>query len=253
MCKKLNRIQKTVYLFLMSFYYEDSKKVRKEINTPWGIIIPKVELFPVAYIVILYGLIYFLPLNIFDNWSKGEDGPVEWLQFILYFLSFICSFFVTLRIRKNGKQFFFWLLMTLFCFYIAGEEISWAERITNIGIESIRQINAQGETNLHNIPIFQNYLHFSFIITGLFFGWIGWKNWPQIEAFPARKFSLYFLFVSLFYTYFDLSWITLGERIRNDQEAIEILMAIGLFRHSSYFALKYFSIKSKYVLSKDNY
>ena len=59
-----------------------------------------------------------------------------------------------------------------------------------------------------------------------------------IEAFPGRNLSLYFLFVSLFYTYFDLSWITLGERIRNDQEAIEVLMAIGLFRHCSYYALK---------------
>tara|TARA_B100000579_G_scaffold8338_1_gene6331 strand:- start:52 stop:768 length:717 start_codon:yes stop_codon:yes gene_type:complete len=238
----------------MSFDYESSKKNSKQINTPWGIIIPQVEIFPVAYIVILYGLIYFLPLNIFDIWSKGEDGLVEWIQFILYFFSFACSLVVTWHRRNLGKQFFFWLLITALCFYIAGEEISWAERITSIGIESIRQINAQGETNLHNIPIFQNYLHFSFIITGLFFGWIGWKNWPQIEAFPRRSLSLYFLIVSLFYTYFDLSWITLGERIRNDQEAIEILMAIGLFRHCSYYASKVFSKKeNKFLFSKDNY
>ena len=39
--------------------------------------------------------------------------------------------------------------------------------------------------------------------------------------------------VALFYFYFDLSWMTLGERIRNDQEVIEVLMAIGLFRHAS--------------------
>ena len=222
----------------MSLDYQDTKKVSKEIKTPWGVITPKAELFPVIYILILYGLIYFLPLNIFDYWSKGEDGAAEWLQFIFYFFAFVSSSIVTWRRRKCAKQCFFWLLITLFCFYAAGEEISWAERVTNIGIESIRQINAQGETNLHNIPIFQNYLHFSFIISGLFFGWIGWKKWPQIEAFPSRNFSLYFLIVALFYTYFDLSWITLGERIRNDQEAIEILMAIGLFRHCSYYALK---------------
>ena len=238
----------------MSLDYVDSKKVSKQIKTPWGIITPQVELFPVVYILILYGLIYFLPLNIFDQWSKGEDGPVEWIQFICYFSAFVCSCIVTWHRRKLYKQCFFWLLLTIFCFYIAGEEISWAERITNIGIESVRQINAQGETNLHNIPIFQNYLHFSFILSGLFFGWIGWKNWPKIEAFPGRSLSLYFLFVSLFYTYFDLSWITLGERIRNDQEAIEVLMAIGLFRHCSFYALKFFSKKdSKYVYFKDNY
>ena len=227
----------------MSFNPLDFKKASKQIHTPWGTITPQVELFPVVYILILYGLIYFLPLNLFNNWSKGEDGLAEWLQFIFYFFAFACALIVTWRRRYSGKQCFFWLLMTIFCFYAAGEEISWAERITNIGIESIRQINAQGETNLHNIPIFQNYLHFSFIISGLFFGWIGWKNWSKIEAFPGRNLSLYFLIVSLFYTYFDLSWITLGERIRNDQEAIEILMAIGLFRHCSYYAFKFFSPK----------
>ena len=238
----------------MSINSQDSMKVLKQIKTPWGIIIPQVELFPVFYILILYGLIYFLPLNIFDNWSKGEDGLAEWLQFIFYFCAFACSSIVTWRRRRLSKQCFFWLLMTIFCFYAAGEEISWAERITNIGIESIRHINAQGETNLHNIPAFQNYLHFSFIISGLFMGWFGWKNWPQIEAFPCKKLSLYFLIVSLFYMYFDLSWITLGERIRNDQEAIEVLMAIGLFRHCSFYALKVFFKKdSKYVYFKDNH
>ena len=223
----------------MSINSQDSMKVLKQIKTPWGIIIPQVELFPVFYILILYGLIYFLPLNIFEYWRKGEDGLAEWLQFIFYFCAFAFSSIATWRRRRLRKQCFFWLLMTIFCFYAAGEEISWAERITNIGIESIRQINAQGETNLHNIPAFQNYLHFSFIISGLFFGWFGWKNWPQIEAFPSRKLSLYFLIVSLFYMYFDLSWITHGERIRNDQEAIEILMALGLFRHCSYYSLKF--------------
>ncbi len=194
----------------MSFIPQDSKKVLKQIKTPWGAIIPKVELFPILYILILYGLIYFLPLNIFDNWSKGEDGLAEWLQFIFYFLAFVSSSIATWHSRKFGKQCFFWLLMTIFCFYAAGEEISWAERVTNIGIDSIRQINAQGETNLHNIPIFQNYLHFSFIISGLFFGWIGWKNWPQIEALPGRKLSLYFFncfsFLYLFRSFLDNAW-----------------------------------------------
>ena len=238
----------------MNLNSHDSMKVSKQIKTPWGIIFPQVELFPFFYILILYGLIYFLPFNIFDNWSKGEDGLSEWLQFIFYFCAFTFSAFLTWHRRCFFKQWFFWLLMTIFCFYAAGEEISWAERVTNIGIESIRQINAQGETNLHNIPLFQNYLHFSFIISGLFLGWFGWKNWPKIEAFPSRKFSLYFLFVSLFYMYFDLSWITHGERIRNDQEAIEILMAMGLFRHSSYYFSKNLpSVLRKFLLFNQKY
>lgn len=203
------------------------------IRTPWGSLAPKVDLFPLLYILILYGVVYFLPFGIFDLWSKGEDTPAEWVQFFGYVGAFLCAVLVLWcrRKRRFDRQAFFWMALALFCFYVAGEEISWAERLTNLGLESVREINAQGETNLHNIPFFQNYLHFSFIAAGLFFGWFGWRFWPNIEAFPARRYSLYFLFVALFYTYWDLSWITLGDRIRNDQEAIEVLMGLGLFRH----------------------
>tara|TARA_B100000700_G_C15062280_1_gene866702 strand:+ start:11188 stop:11883 length:696 start_codon:yes stop_codon:yes gene_type:complete len=206
---------------------------RHQIRTPWGDLIPKVDLFPVLYLILLYGVIYFLPFQVFEVWRKGEDGPSEWIQFSCYFFSFLLSTYILWRDRKSCSSinWMIWLLMTIFYLYIAGEEISWGERIINTGIDSIRVINNQGETNLHNMKFVQNYLHFSFISSGLFFGWFSWKIWPSITAFPSLKYSLYFLFVALFYTYWDLSWITLGERIRNDQEAIEILMAIGFFKH----------------------
>ena len=66
---------------------------------------------------------------------------------------------------------------------------------------------------------------------GVFLGWLGWRFFPAIDAFPARRFSLYFLIVASFYFYWDVSWITHGDRIRNDQEAIELLMALGLWMH----------------------
>ena len=203
------------------------------IKTPWGEINPSVSVFPIKYLLILYGIIYFLPFDIFKNFFKGEDSLIEWLQFLGYFFSFlICIVILFSKKRdRSAKQTICWLFLTLFCFYVAGEEISWAERIATIGSDSIREINIQGETNIHNLKGLNNYLHFSFISTGVFFGWVGWKIWPKIEALPSKKFSLFFLIVAAFYSYFDLSWITLGERIRNDQEAIEFLMSSGLFLH----------------------
>tara|TARA_B100000614_G_scaffold240535_1_gene240982 strand:- start:54 stop:707 length:654 start_codon:yes stop_codon:yes gene_type:complete len=205
----------------------------QKIKTPWGDINPSVSIFPVQYLLILYGIIYFLPFDIFKIFFKGEDSFIEWLQFLGYFFSFlICIILLFSKKRDRSiKQTICWLLLTLFCFYVAGEEISWAERITTIGSDSIREINIQRETNIHNLKGLNNYLHFSFISTGIFFGWVGWKIWPNIEALPSKKFSLFFLIVAAFYSYFDLSWITLGERIRNDQEAIEFLMSSGLFLH----------------------
>ena len=206
---------------------------RRVIKTPWGDLVPSVDLFPLAYLIVLYGIVYFLPFGIFDFWRKGEDGLAEWLQFFAYLgagLSAVLCFLLSFN-RHRRIQAMWWLMMTVFCLYVAGEEISWGERLTGIGFDLLREVNAQGESNLHNLEGVQNYLHASFMAAGVFLGWLGWRFFPAIEAFPARRFSLYFLIVAAFYFYWDVSWITHGDRIRNDQEAIELLMALGLWMH----------------------
>jgi hypothetical protein len=203
------------------------------IRTPWGDLAPKVDLFPLLYLLLLYGVLYFLPFGLFDLWRKGEDGLAEWLQFLAYFGAAICAsgcFFISLR-KAASAQWIWWLLITFFCFYVAGEEISWGERLTGLGFDLLRDGNSQGESNLHNLEGVQNYLHASFMAAGVSLGWLGWRFFPTIEAFPARRFSLYFMIVAAFYFYWDVSWITHGDRIRNDQEAIELLMALGLWMH----------------------
>ena len=208
-------------------------KSSRLIRTPWGDLVPRVDLFPLLYLLLLYGVLYFLPFGLFDLWRKGEDGLAEWLQFFAYFGAAICAlgcFFNSLR-KAAFSRWIWWLLITFFCFYVAGEEISWGERLTGFGFDLLREVNAQGESNLHNLEGVQNYLHASFMAAGVFLGWLGWRFFPAIEAFPARRFSLYFLIVAAFYFYWDVSWITHGDRIRNDQEAIELLMALGLWMH----------------------
>jgi hypothetical protein len=217
-----------------------STRPPRTIQTAWGSLTPAVDLAPLVYMLVLYGLVYFLPFGVFEAWTTGEDGPVEWLQFAAYAGALVCSLRVLWQRRRRWRslQGLAWLLLTLFLFYVAGEEISWGERIHGFGVEALRQINAQKESNLHNLPALQNYLHVSFISAGLFFGYAGWRWMPQIEAWPARRYSLYFLIVALFYTYFDLSWISHAERIRNDQEGIELLMSMGLFLHTRAWAFR---------------
>jgi hypothetical protein len=185
-------------------------------------------------LLILYGIVWFLPHGLFEAWRKGEDGPAEWIQFFSYAAACIASFVVVWRRRSRplSAAFLGWLLLAAFCFLMAGEEISWGERLTGAGLDSVRALNAQEETNIHNLHGVQSLMHFSFILFGLLFGWIGWRWLPRIDALPSRWYSLWFLPVALFYAWFDLSWITHGDRIRNDQEAIEVLMAVGLLLHS---------------------
>ena len=214
-------------------------QISKEIKTPFGRVMPEVSLFPIYYLIFIYGFVYILPygknligISWFD-WFRSEDGPLEWLQFFEYVLSAILATFIYLR-RKKKKEInsFIWLLIALLSFVIAGEEISWGERLTGIGINTIADLNVQGETNFHNLPFFHNYLLDPvFEISCLFLGWFGWRKFKNIDAFPSKTFSLYFLFVALFYFYFDISWASTTEQIRNDQEIFELLLSSGIFLH----------------------
>ena len=211
----------------------------KEIKTPWGKILPEVSLFPVYYLFFIYGLVYVLPYGKFFigiswfDWLRSEDGPLEWIQFIEYSSSSLLAFFIFFKQKKKKEiNSIIWLLIALFCFLIAGEEISWGERLTGIGLSSISSLNVQGETNFHNLPFFHNYLlDPAFEISCIFLGWIGWKRFKNINAFPNKRFSLFFLFVALFYFYFDISWASTTEQIRNDQEIFEFLLSTGIFLH----------------------
>ena len=211
----------------------------KEIKTTWGKITPEVSLFPIYYLLFIYGFVYILPYGkdligiSWFNWLRSEDGPLEWIQFIEYAISSILALLIYLRSkRKKDINSIIWLLIAFLSFLIAGEEISWGERITGIGINSISDINVQGETNFHNLPFFHNYLLDPiFEISCIFLGWFGWRKFKNIKAFPSKDLSLYFLFVALFYFYFDLSWASTTQQIRNDQEIFEFLLSTGIFLH----------------------
>ena len=211
----------------------------KKIKTPWGEIMPEVSLFPIYYLMFIYCFIYILPfgrdiigISWFD-WLRSEDGPLEWIQFIEYAVSSLLALLIYLK-RKSKRDIdsIIWLLIAFLLFVVAGEEISWGERITGIGISSISSINVQGETNFHNLPFFHNYLLDPiFEISCIFLGWFGWKRFKRIKALPNKDLSLYFLSVALFYFYFDVSWASTTQQIRNDQEIFELLLSTGIFIH----------------------
>ncbi len=78
-----------------------------------------------------------------------EDGPVEYLTALLYLGAAACFAWLFIRVR-SGRL---WsALLALGFFLIAGEEISWGQRIFGIGTpEALKESNVQEEFNLHNI------------------------------------------------------------------------------------------------------
>ncbi len=230
----------------------------REIKTPWGSISPSVNLFPLYYLIFIYGFIYILPfgesfigLSWFD-WLRSEDGinrgegPLEWIQFFQYAIACLFSFLIFIKAKKKKSiNSLIWIVLSSCTFLIAAEEISWGERIFGFTINSIAELSIQGETNLHNLPFFHNYLLDPALqIICIFLGWIGWRRWPHITSLPGRKFSLFFLLVALYFFYYEISWFSTIEHIRNDQEIFELLLSSGLFMHcwenfrNSYFKFK---------------
>lgn len=85
-----------------------------------------------------------------------EDGFVEnWTVVPLL----IATVFSIVHLRKSwrystGRFKLVWLLIPCFSFFVAGEEMSWGQRIFQIeSSDFFRQNNAQGETNLHNMVV----------------------------------------------------------------------------------------------------
>ena len=209
------------------------------IKTPWGSISSSVNLFPLYYLIFIYGFVYILPFgeNIVGlSWFyylKKEDGILESLQCIQYLFSSVLGLLIYLRIKqKKSLNSFVWLILSILCFLIAGEEISWGERLTGISLDIVADLSIQGETNLHNLPFFHNYLLDPALqVICIFFGWIGWRKYPFLSSLPSKKLSLYFLLVSLFFAYYDLSWASTIEHIRDDTEIFEFLLSTGIFLH----------------------
>ena len=211
----------------------------KLIKTPWGEISPEVNLFPIYYILFIYGFVYILPYgeNIVGltwfNLLKLEDGPLEWLQFSEYFISSIFGIFIYFKNKnKNTINSFIWLIFSAFCFIVAAEEISWGERITGFSLNSLTEISIQSETNLHNLPFFHDFFLDPILITiCILFGWIGWRKWPYLNSIPNKKLSLFFLITALYIFYYEISWASTVEHIRNDLEIYEFLLSTGIFLH----------------------
>jgi hypothetical protein len=120
-------------------------------------------------IIIILIVLLYLPLFTLDYEKvmdlTKEDHIYENSQAIILLLSAVLMFFLFIRSKSEEKNLFFktnrnifFLLLGLFLFFCFGEEISWGQRIFGVQTpEHLKNINAQGETNIHNLWLFQSY------------------------------------------------------------------------------------------------
>jgi hypothetical protein len=111
-------------------------------------------------------LLLYLPLltTSYERIYKltSEDHIYENSQAFFFLLSSCVMFYLFFNSKsERGYHFsysnrnYFFLCLGLVLFFFFGEEISWGQRIFGIhSTESLKQMNAQGETNIHNLWIF---------------------------------------------------------------------------------------------------
>lgn len=125
----------------------------------------KRELWILLILPITYTLIYNLKLDFVGPYLV-EDGLVESigaLAFLIASVVFIYLFFKYTDKKfaffgRSTKRNIYFLLLGILFFLAFGEEISWGQRIFGWSTpDSFGDINAQKETNIHNLWIFQGY------------------------------------------------------------------------------------------------
>jgi len=105
-----------------------------------------------------------------------EDGIVEWATFLCAALAAWGAAFVAHRRWSAGRQgqMILFALVAMTMALIAGEEISWGQRILGIETpEALRNVNRKSEINLHNIGDFLSWTRIATLLAGFYatFAW----------------------------------------------------------------------------------
>jgi len=95
-----------------------------------------------------------------------EDGPFENIQAVLYFLAGLGFVLIYIRNSRN----LWYLALSLLLFWLAGEEISWGQRIFAIVSPAWEaKHNVQGEMNLHNINGIHQHIRLAGVLFCIFY------------------------------------------------------------------------------------
>jgi hypothetical protein len=141
----------------------------------------------------IFTAIYFAKHEAYA-WFNTEDALIENLTALFFFIAGFNMIVSGLLRRKKGERtrhLILTILIGVFLFFVAGEEISWGQRIFHFSSQGfMKTYNLQNEFGLHNLDQFdRNFLYpdflgnVAFFLTGVLF--------PLIYMF-IRKIRIFF-------------------------------------------------------------
>ena len=174
-----------------------------------------------------------------------EDGLVEYLTCINYFIAFVVGLVIANNFRKQKIKFLFvlYLLFSLCLLFAAGEEISWGQRLFKIRPPDFFLENSiQYEFNLHNLKQIHDLNNRIFILIGLF-GSMFWLLLLCLKPLGLDKLQKicvpyltpqwflagYFLPAAIYFYYIEYlfpQFRVLSIRFK-EQEPVEFVLSLG--------------------------
>lgn len=173
-----------------------------------------------------------------------EDSVIEYAQAFFYFISFILSFFISIKFikRKITLHGVLYIILAIGLLFISFEEMSWGQRVFHVEtFDYFQRNNYQQEISMHNLKIIQiPVLIKIYMLVGAYgaFAWIlvrlfakGAKaDYGHIIDFvvPDWFISSYFFFVFFIYTLLLFTWMNPPDfLLARDQEPAELLLSMG--------------------------
>ncbi len=212
--------------------------------------IKKIIFFSPFIFVFTMIIVKLWPFDFFLNLVK-EDHLIENLQVIFLFIGSLLTGFLAFQFRKNNNYlFYFFITICLSLIFIAGDEISWGQRIFHFKtLKIIASYNLQNENTVHNLSQFSNLIGLGYFIIS-FIGLFGRKIlmfiFPKLTTinnwFPDKYFIGYFIFPAVYngFTLFR-PYGFLGEW----SEPIELILYCGLI---FWFIYRGWQEKNKFIL-----
>jgi hypothetical protein len=226
-------------------YIPFDKKIIKQ-KTTRKLLLVLIILFPILFGVGMYWL-RSINYPLYREIGR-EDGIIEWLQFFLFGASGVIAFILALKFKKVSRlMFVIFLIVSLGLIFVAGEEISWGQRIFNIdGHEvfdgeseiPVLKYNVQSETNIHNFKVIHSKIGYVYLAIGAYgcFAWVVMCILDKIFDFKRdiRKFLKFFVSPPyLFFYFFPLAVNILPRMgvslIPPDYEMGEFVFSLGVF------------------------
>lgn len=134
-------------------------------------------------------LVRLLPFDRFFHIAK-EDTLFEMIQLCILLIGMaIAAWFTRFFAKTKSRTSLLFLALSLGMFFVAGEEISWGQRIFNIEpTETIQAVNYQSEYTLHNLHIVHHKVFDVYVILCLLAITVTWVT----RLVPAlKKFTPY--------------------------------------------------------------